>query len=81
MQDVFEIADKVAKTNATALILGESGTGKELVARYIHYNSPRRDKVFVPVNCSALTETLLESELFGQKKARLPGQFLPSEDL
>jgi len=73
MQDVFKIADQVASTNATVLILGESGTGKELLARYIHYNSPRKDKVFVPVNCSALTETLLESELFGHEKGSFTG--------
>ncbi|MFX0208997.1 MAG: sigma-54-dependent transcriptional regulator [Candidatus Hodarchaeota archaeon] len=73
MQDVFKIADQVAKTNTTVLLLGESGTGKDLLARYIHYNSPRKEKVFVPVNCSALTETLLESELFGHEKGSFTG--------
>ncbi len=73
MQDVFEIADKVARTDATVLLLGESGTGKELIARYIHYNSPRKDGVFIPVNCGALTETLLESELFGHEKGAFTG--------
>ena len=73
MQDVFRVADHVSITNTTVLILGESGTGKELLARYIHYNSPRKDKVFVPVNCSALTETLLESELFGHEKGSFTG--------
>jgi len=73
MQDVFKIADQVASTNTTVLLLGESGTGKDLLARYIHYNSPRKDKVFVPVNCSALTETLLESELFGHEKGSFTG--------
>jgi DNA-binding NtrC family response regulator len=73
MQELFKIVDKVACTDATALILGESGTGKELIARYIHYNSPRKDKVFVPVNCGALTETLLESELFGHEKGSFTG--------
>jgi len=75
MQDVFKIADQVASTNTTVLLLGESGTGKDLLARYIHYNSPRKDKVFVPVNCSALTETLLESELFGHEKGSFTGAF------
>ena len=73
MQAVFKIADQVSSTNTTVLILGESGTGKELLARYIHYNSPRKDKVFVPVNCAALRETLLESELFGHEKGSFTG--------
>jgi DNA-binding NtrC family response regulator len=73
MQDVFKIADKVAHTDATVLILGESGTGKELIARYIHYNSQRKNRVFVPVNCGALTESLLESELFGHEKGSFTG--------
>jgi transcriptional regulator with PAS, ATPase and Fis domain len=73
MQDVFEIADKVARADATVLLLGESGTGKELIARYIHYNSQRKIGVFIPVNCGALTETLLESELFGHEKGSFTG--------
>jgi len=73
MQDVFKIADKVARTDATVLLLGESGTGKELIARYIHYNSQRKNRVFIPVNCGALTETLLESELFGHEKGSFTG--------
>ena len=73
MLDVFKIADQVAGTNTTVLLLGESGTGKDLLARYIHYNSTRKDKIFIPVNCSALTETLLESELFGHEKGSFTG--------
>ena len=68
MQKVFEIVEKVADTDSTILILGESGTGKELVAKAIHYNSYRRDRPFVPVNCAAIPSELLESELFGHEK-------------
>lgn len=68
MQDIFEMIRKVAPTSATVLIEGESGTGKELVAKSLHFNSPRRDKAFVAVNCSTFAETLLESELFGHEK-------------
>jgi two-component system NtrC family response regulator len=73
MQDVFETIRKVAPASATVLIEGENGTGKELVAKSIHYNSTRRDKAFVAVNCSALAETLLESELFGHEKGAFTG--------
>jgi transcriptional regulator with GAF, ATPase, and Fis domain len=68
IQKVFEIIEKVADTDSTVLILGESGTGKELIAKAIHYNSYRRDKPFVPVNCAAIPGELLESELFGHEK-------------
>jgi len=73
MQDVYKVIQKVAPTNATVLIEGESGTGKELVAKSIHFNSSRRDKPFVAVNCSAFAENLLESELFGHEKGAFTG--------
>ncbi|MDR3037836.1 MAG: sigma 54-interacting transcriptional regulator [Candidatus Adiutrix sp.] len=68
MLELYKMLEKVAPTKANVLITGESGTGKELVAQALHYNSPRADKPLVAVNCSALTPTLLESELFGHEK-------------
>jgi sigma-54 specific flagellar transcriptional regulator A len=71
--DVFLVIERIANTDCTVLVLGESGTGKELVARAIHNSSQRKSKAFVPVNCGAIPETLIESELFGHAKGAFSG--------
>lgn len=73
MLKVFKMVERVADTDSTILVLGESGTGKELVARALHFNSRRQFAPFVPINCSALPETLLESELFGHRRGSFTG--------
>jgi len=73
MQEVFRLVERVAPTSSTALILGASGTGKELIARAIHENSTRSEERFLKINCSALSETLLESELFGHERGSFTG--------
>ena len=73
MKEVFELITQVAQTNSNVLVYGKSGTGKELVAKAIHFNSYRKDKIFLPVNCGAISENLIESELFGHKKGSFTG--------
>jgi DNA-binding NtrC family response regulator len=81
MKELFELIKKVAPTNATVLITGESGVGKEVVARLIHSMSAQSDRVFLPVNCSAIPETLLESQLFGYAKGAFTGAVTNQEGL
>jgi two-component system, NtrC family, response regulator AtoC len=73
MLEVYKLVARVADGKSTVLLLGESGTGKELIARAIHTNGPRREKPFIPVNCGALPDTLLESEMFGYEKGAFTG--------
>ncbi len=73
MQQVFDMIAQVSRSDATVLIRGESGTGKELIAQAIHYNSPRAEKTLIKVNCAALPETVIESELFGHEKGAFTG--------
>ena len=73
MQEIFATIMRVAPTRATVLLAGESGVGKDLIARAIHFHSPRRDRPFVKINCTALPENLMESELFGYEKGAFTG--------
>jgi DNA-binding NtrC family response regulator len=73
MQKVFDVIHQVAPTNSNVFIMGKSGTGKEMVAKAIHQNSRRKDKIFLPINCGAISENLIESELFGHKKGSFTG--------
>ncbi|MDQ1328615.1 MAG: Response regulator [Candidatus Poribacteria bacterium] len=73
MQEVFALINQASQSNITVLIQGETGTGKELIAKAIHYNSPRKNGPFIPVNCAAIPETLIESELFGHEKGAFTG--------
>ncbi len=73
MQDLYAVLDKIKNSESTVLVQGENGTGKELIARAIHFNSPRKDAQFVTVNCSAFNENLLDSELFGHVKGAFTG--------
>ena len=75
MKRIFELVETIAGLNSTCLIQGETGTGKELIAKAIHFNSPRKDEKLVSINCGAIPENLLESELFGHVKALPRGLF------
>jgi len=73
MKKVFDLIKQVAPTNSNVLVSGKSGTGKELVAKAIHFNSLRKDQIFLPINCGAISENLIESELFGHRKGSFTG--------
>ncbi|HVO74404.1 MAG TPA: sigma-54 dependent transcriptional regulator [Ignavibacteriaceae bacterium] len=77
--NIFDMVNTVAETDSTVLITGKSGTGKELIARALHYKSKRKNKTFVPVNCGAISENLIESELFGHKKGAFTGAISDKE--
>jgi len=81
MLEVYKLIARVSAGKSTVLLEGESGTGKELVARAIHSNSPRRDRPFVPINCASLSDTLLESELFGHERGAFTGAFSVKQGL
>jgi DNA-binding NtrC family response regulator len=81
MKKVFNIISQVAPTNTNIFISGKSGTGKELVAKAIHYKSKRKDKIFLPINCGAISENLIESELFGHRKGSFTGAIVDKDGL
>ncbi|MBI4511884.1 MAG: sigma 54-interacting transcriptional regulator [Deltaproteobacteria bacterium] len=81
MQEIYRLLDKVIDTDSTVLIQGENGTGKELIARAIHYNSPRKNRRFVVQNCSAFNDNLLDSELFGHKRGAFTGAIADKQGL
>lgn len=78
---IFETLEKIIPSDSTVLLLGESGTGKEMISRIVHYNSPRKDNAFIAENCSAFSENLLESELFGHEKGAFTGAVVQKKGL
>ena len=82
MQEIFATIMRVAGTRATVLLAGESGVGKDMIARAIHQHSPRKDRPFVKINCTAIPENLMESELFGYEKGAFTGrQYFQSREI
>lgn len=79
IKNIYEMIETVAETDSTVLVTGKSGTGKELVARALHFNSKRKNKTFIPVNCGAISENLIESELFGHKRGAFTGAISDKE--